>query len=131
MGYSPFALFPSGLLVSPETQSQFAIIRVQLDDFQCQFLTDLDHVLRSVHASLGQLGHVEQPLDAVGKLNEGPEIGNPNHLSRDIHADPISLRDNGLPGIGMGLLEPQRDAAGRLVHMEHDGLDAVPLFQNI
>src|SRR3990172_12420171 len=92
-GLPPSPLFPSGLLVSPETQSQFAIIRVQLDDLQCQFLADLDHVLRSVHASLGQLGDVEQPLDTVGKLNEGPEIGNPNHLSRDIHADPVSLRE--------------------------------------
>ena len=57
-----------------------------------------------------EIGDVDQPVDAFFDLDEGAEIGEFANAAFDDAADGVALVDRG-PGIGLELLDAERDAA--------------------
>src|SRR5581483_7284685 len=71
-----------------------------------------------------EVGDMHEPVDSGFNLDENAEIGNRLDLAADRAAHRMTLGEF-LPGIGLGLLETERDPAAGLVHPEHLHLDAI------
>ena len=73
---------------------------------------------------LGELGDVDQALDAGQDLDEGPEGDDLRHLALD-HVALLVLVEDPLPRVLLGLLQAQRDALAVAVDVEHLDADRV------
>jgi hypothetical protein len=117
--------------VGPETQSELALLRIQLDDLESEFVTDGDDVFRLRHPFMTQLGDVQKPLNPILQLDESTEVREANHFSPYVHANTVFVRDSRLPGIWLALLEAERDSAVGFVHVQDNSLDFVTPLQDL
>src|SRR5204863_2131804 len=108
-------------LDAAQGERQAAAFGVDLDDLDLDVLPLLYDLARSLDAVLGQLGDVDQALDPGHDLGEGAERDDLGDAAGDDVAL-LGLVDDALPGIGLRLLEAERDALAVAVDVEH--LDA-------
>src|SRR5437867_8986298 len=69
-------------------------------------------------------GHVRQCLDPRLQLHEGAKVGDPGDLSHQRLADPVPLGQR-RPGIGLQLLQADRDLSADVLHAENLARDRV------
>jgi hypothetical protein len=70
----------------------------------------------------GDVGHVDHAVDVVVEADEQAEFGGVLDFALDLGADRMRGGE-GLPRIGLGLLEAERDAALVGIDLEHDDVD--------
>ena len=70
----------------------------------------------------GDVGHVDHAVDVAVEADEQAELGGVLDFALDGRADRV-LVGEGLPRIGLRLLEAERDAALLLVDLEHHHVD--------
>ena len=79
---------------------------------------------------LRELGDVNEPLDAGHDLDEGAEGDDLRDLALDDVALVVLVEDL-LPGIALGLLEPERDPLPLAVDVEHLDLDGLADLEHL
>src|SRR5579883_2312685 len=77
-----------------------------------------------------QVGDVHEPVDPLGHLHEEAEVGEALHLAPDPAAHRV-VRPHELPGVGLGLLEAERDAVVDAVDVEHLDLDLLAHLEDL
>ncbi len=85
------------------------------------FLTDVDHFAGIFDAFIGQLGDVDEAFDAIFHFGKGAEVGELGDLGVDNFARGIAL-GQGLPRIGLQLLDTQGESLVLNIDVEDDGL---------
>ena len=114
-----------------QRQADLPLVGVDLDDADLDALANLDHVLRVLDLVVRQLRDVQQPLEALLKLDEDAEVGDLGDRARHRVADVVTRRDVAAPRVGLQLLEAERDALLLLVDREHHALDLVALLHHL
>src|SRR5262249_22969698 len=89
-------------------QADLALDRVERDDLDLDVLTRLEQRAKMLDAVVGDLGDVDQALDALLELDEGAEVEDLEDLAVDDLADRIVVRD-AIPRIRDELLDAERD----------------------
>src|SRR5437867_3320526 len=118
-------LLPDVRLELLDAQRQALILGVDLPDNGLDLIPLLQHFGRVFQAlGPGHVGDVHQPVDAFLDLDESPEIRQIADLAGDPVALVIFLAD-GLPGVGLGLPQAERQSTRRLVDVQDDRLDGV------
>ena len=75
----------------------------------------------------GQIGDVNQTVDALFDFDEGAEVRQLAHPPLHHRADAIAVLDGG-PRIGLELLDAERNPPVLRFHFQHHGLDVVANF---
>ena len=88
-------------------------------------LLGVDHLARP-----GQVGDVDQALDALLELDEGAEVGQAGDLAGDPAGRPCTSRRCSAQGSGVSCLRPRRDLLVLLVEVEDDDLDLLAGLQD-
>src|SRR3972149_6521924 len=117
--------------VGPETQSELALLRIQLDDLESELVTDGDDVFRLRHPFMTQLGDVQKPLNPILQLDEGAEVREANHSSPYVHANTVFVRDPRLPRIWLALLEAEGNSTVGFIHVQDNSLDFITPLQEL
>src|SRR6185437_10574741 len=105
-------------------------VGIDLDDLDVHGVALLDDLTRILDVVLGQLGDVDQSLDAGHDLGEGAEGDHLGDLAGHHVALP-ALVDHPLPGVGLGLLETKRDALPIAVDVEHFDVHLLPDLEHL
>jgi hypothetical protein len=92
---------------------------------QAEEFLRMDHLPRP-----GQVGNVDQALDAGLDFDEGAEIGEAGHLAADAVAGLVSLVDV-QPRVRRQLFRPQRNFLVLLVEVEDEDFDLLAGFEKI
>src|SRR5690606_26005668 len=103
-----------------QRQGDPAALEIDVDDLHEDLVTDLDDLLRNLHMTLGQLGDVDQTLDALldpDERTEGHQLGDP---ARHDLADLVGPGEL-LPRVLLGRLERQGDPLP--LHVDVEDLD--------
>ncbi len=127
----PYQLLPGVLLDLLQAQADAVGLLVDAEHLALDFLghrEDLGRVLDLLGP--GHLRDVDEPLDALLQLHEGPVVGEAHHLALDARAHGV-LDGGGGPGVGLELLVAQGDALALAVELEDDDLDLVPDVQDL
>jgi len=124
---SATALRVVGLL---ERERDAATLEVDVDDLDEDVVTDVDDLLRQLHVALGQLGDVDQALDAVVDADERTERNQLGDLAGNNLADRVGPGEV-LPRVFLGGLQRQRDALAVHVDVEHLDGDLLADLDNL
>src|SRR5258707_4202727 len=108
-------------------ESHFAVLGIDVDDLDLDFLALLNHVARVFYALFLELGYVNEPLDSLLDLDEGAEVGHFGDLALQPTANRQPLRER-LPRILLQLLDSEAEALIFGVDVEHHRLHFVPLL---
>src|ERR671919_2843266 len=100
-----------------EGEREPAALRVHLDDLRLDGLSLRDDLPRVLDVVIGQLGDVHEALDPGQDLDEGAERHDLRHAALDDVPLVVGV-DDLLPRIGLGLLEPERDALALAVDVQ-------------
>ncbi len=73
---------------------------------------------------------MNQTFNALLELDKRSVVGNADHFTIDFHSDRIFFL-GGVPWIGCDLLQPQADALGFPIKLQHDDLNLLPHLQQI
>ncbi len=118
-------LLPRVLLGRLQRQGDTLAVHVDVEDLDGDLLADLDNLGRVVNVLPGQLGNVDQTVDAT-QVHEGTEV---DDRGDDAGAD-LTLLQGGeerLADLGLGLLEPgtagQDHVVAVLVQLDDLGLE--------
>src|SRR4051812_44357385 len=103
-----------------QRQRDAATLEVDVDDLDEDVVTDVDDLLRQLHVALGQLGDVDQALDAVVDAHERAERDELGDLARDDLTDRVGPGEV-LPRVLLRRLQRQGDALA--VHVDVQDLD--------
>src|ERR687897_522412 len=95
-------------------------LQVDVDDLDHDVLADLDDLLRDLDVAFGQLGDVNQALDAVVDPDERAERNQLGDLAGNDLGDLVGPREL-LPRVFLGRLQRQRDPLA--VHVDVEVLD--------
>src|SRR5437016_3273768 len=106
------------------------LARVDAGDLRFDRVARLEERGRLVDALGGELRDVHQPLDPLLQLDEQAEVGDALDLAADLRAHRV-VHAHQLPGIRLGLLEPERDAAVGGVDVEHLDLDLLAHLEHL
>src|SRR5690349_10909294 len=101
-----------------EREREAAPLGVHLDDLGLDRVALRDDLARVLDVVLGELGDVNEPLDAGHDLDEGAKGDDLRDLALDLVALVVGL-EHLLPRVALGLLEPERDALALAVDVEH------------
>src|SRR5512133_3519937 len=113
----PLRLFTAIGVDTLERQRQPTALGIDLED-QHRHRVALRHDLPGIlDVMLRELGDMDEAFDARQDLDERPESDDLRHLALDDVAF-LVLLEHLLPGIGLGLLEPERDALALAVDVE-------------
>ena len=88
-------------------------------------LSDLalvDHVARVRHALVGQLGDVDEALEALADADEGAEVDDLGDRAVDDVAD-LEVGHRGVPRVRLQAADGEADAAALVVDVDDLGLD--------
>src|ERR1700722_1867861 len=118
------ALFTDGT----QAEADLLLLRVHLDDLEVVFLPGFE--LHRLTQCIGCLGDVAEALDAFGDFNEGSELRGTQNLALQYVANRV-LIEEGLPDIGLELLDAERQAAILRLHAEHYGPHLLTLLQHL
>src|ERR1035437_2860815 len=108
----------AGVVRLLERERDAATFEVDVDDLDEDVVTNVDDLLRQLHVALGQLGDVDQALDAIVYTDEGTERNQLGDLARDDLTDRVGACEV-LPRVFLGRLQGQRDALAVHVDVEH------------
>src|SRR5690606_39048162 len=111
-----------GLVGLLERERDPATVQVDVDDLDHGVGTDLDDLLGHLHVALGQLGDVDQALDAVFDADERAERDELGDLARHDLADRVGAGELA-PRVFLGGLQRQGDARALQVDLEDLDLD--------
>src|SRR6185437_8337499 len=100
-----------------ERQADPAPVQVDVDDLDEDLVADLHDLLRDLHVAVGQLGDVDQALDALLDPDERAERHQLGDPARHDLADLVGAGEL-LPRVFLGGLQRQRDALAVHVHVE-------------
>src|SRR3989338_8885016 len=89
-----------------DRQADLLLGDVHLDDLGRDRVVEAQLVGRLLHALLGDFGHVHEPLDPLGDLDEGAEIGEADDAPGDKVPDRVGLEEL-LPDVRLQLLDPE------------------------
>src|SRR6185436_12862051 len=106
------------------------LVGLDPDHLHRELVAELHDVLGCRHRPARHLRDVEQAVDARLELDEGAELGQPDHLALHVRPD-RELAGHVLPRVALELLETQRDPLVLLVDVEDDRLDRLPLLQEL
>src|SRR3989475_8542077 len=101
-----------------EREREAASLAVDLDDLGLDLVSLRDDLSRVLDVMLRELGDVHQPFDSRQDLDEGAEGDDLRHLPLDLVALAVGVQHL-LPGVGLRLLEAERDALSLAVDVEH------------
>src|SRR5579885_1341136 len=121
------------LLAAPQRLAREAdalLARVDVDHLRLDRIAHLEERARLVDALARELGDVDEALDPLLELHEHPEVGEALHLAPDPAAHRV-VRPHELPGVGLGLLEAERDAVVDAVDVEHLDLDLLAHLEDL
>src|SRR5699024_7249433 len=107
-----------------QRQGDAAAVQVDVDDLDHGLLADGDDLVRDIHVALGQLGDVDQALDALLDADERAERNQLGDLARHDLADGVGAGEHA-PRVLLGRLQRQGDALAVQVDLEN--LDGVPV----
>ncbi len=107
-----------------DRQRQPPALGVDLQDLDAHRVARLDDLPGIVDVVLGELGDVDQTLDAVEDLHERSEGDHLGDAALELVADVVRV-DHALPRVLLGLLETQRDPLALTVDVEHLDADGV------
>ncbi len=113
-----------------ERQREPAAVGVDLDDLHVHRLALRDDLARVLDVVLRELRDVHEALDPREDLDERAEGDD----LRDAPLDDVALLvalDHLLPGIALGLLQPERDPLAVAVDVEHLDLDLLPDLEHL
>ena len=113
-----------------QREREAAALAVDLDDLDVHRLALRDDLARVLDVVLRELGDVHEALDTREDLDEGAERDD----LRDATLDDVVLvvvLEHLLPGIALGLLEPERDALAVAVDVEHLDLDGLADLEHL
>src|SRR5216683_1355876 len=101
-------------------QRHAAVLRIDAQHLRGDRLALLEHFVRILHAAgPADVADVHQAVKALFDFDERAELGDVAHLAGDDSADRILLRHQ-QPGIGLRLLDAQRDAAVARLDVQDD-----------
>ena len=106
------------ILHALDAEGEPPALGVDLEDLHAHGLSRLDDLARVLHVVLGELGDVHEALDPVHDLDERAEGDDLGDLALELVAHLVGL-DDPLPGVGLRLLEAERDALALAVDVEH------------
>ena len=109
-----------GLVGLLQRQADPTAVEVDVDDLDEDLGADLDDLLGHLHVALGQLGDVDQTLDALFDAYERTERNQLGDLAGNDLADLVGPGEL-LPGVFLGCLERQGDAL--TLHVDVEDLD--------
>src|SRR5271165_1739647 len=108
-----------------DTERDAPVARLDVEHHGLHLIAYLDHFARVLHAPRpGHLGNMDQAFHARFQLDEGSIIGDADHAPDNTRARGVALGD-GLPRIGIELLEAERDALLVAIELQHFDRDAV------
>src|SRR3990172_2726341 len=108
-----------------EAQADPVSLLVDPQDLTVDLLPDGEDLRRMLDLlGPGHLGDMDQALDALLQLHEGPVVGQADDATPHPRPDRV-LDGGGRPGVGLELLHAERDALGLAVELEDDHPDLV------
>ncbi|EGJ78183.1 putative 30S ribosomal protein S1 [Streptomyces sp. Tu6071] len=107
-----------GLVGLLQREADAAALQVDVDDLDEDLVVDLDDLLRDLHVALGQLGDVDQALDALVDADERAEGNELGDLAGDDLTDLVRPGEL-LPRVFLRRLERQGDTLAVHVHVEN------------
>ena len=99
-------------------QRDAATVEVDVDDLDHDIVVDANDLLRDFDVALGQLGHVDQTLNAVLDADESAKRNELGDLARNNLTNLVQTGER-LPRILLGRFEGQRDALTIHVDVQH------------
>ena len=137
VAFAAFRRIQAGLItrVAPlgalERKADLAIVGVDAKDLDVHLVATGDDVLRGLDLLVGELGDVQQTLEAFLELDEDTEVGDLRDRSANDHARTVGVGDRFEPRILLELLEPESDTLLLLVDVDDDALDVVALLEDL
>ena len=107
-----------------EAEAQPMALGVEGDDLELQDLALVDHVARVRHALVGQLGDVDEALEALANAHEGAEVDDLGHGAVDDVAD-LEVGHRRVPRVRLEAADGEADPAALVVDVDDLGLDLV------
>src|SRR3954453_855631 len=95
-------------------------LEVDVDDLDVDLVADVDDLLRDLYVTLGELGDVDEALDALGDPDERAERHQLGDAAGNNLTDRVGAGER-LPRVFLGRLERQRDPLA--VHVDVEDLD--------
>src|SRR6476620_6282605 len=120
----------SAALDALQREREAASLAVDLDDLGLHLVPLRDDLARVLDVMLRQLGDVDQPFDSRQDLDEGAEGDDLRHLPLDLVALAVGVQHL-LPGVGLRLLEAERDALSLAVDVKHLHLDVLADLEHL
>ena len=111
-------------------QRQAAPVGVDVDDLDDHVLARSDDLARVLDVVRGELGDVDEALDALQDLDERAERDDLRGPAVDVVALLVGLQ-HALPRIGLRLLEAERDALAVAIDVEHLDLDGLADLEDL
>src|SRR5271163_2776325 len=112
-------------------QRHTAIFRVDLEHLGGDVFALLEDLVRILDALRpADVANVDEAIEAIFKLNERAKLGDVAHFSGDHHAHGIFFRGE-QPGIRLGLLDAEGNAAVAGFDVQHDYIDFVSDFHDL
>ena len=108
-----------------EAQREALLLLVDAQHLDLDILALAQHFGGVLDLCPGEVGDVDEAVYPLLEAHKRPEISEIADPPLDQLADRVALFD-GLPGVGLGLLDPERDSTVVLFDVEHDGLDDLP-----
>ena len=108
-----------------QAEGESLLILIDAEHFDLDLLALPEHLGGVLDLRPGKVGDVDEPIDPFFDAYEGPEIGQIAHPPLDQFADRIPLFD-GLPWIGLGLLDAEGYAPPLPIDVENYGFDNLP-----
>ena len=110
------------LLDALQREREAAALAVDLEDEDVDRVALRDDLAGVLDVMARELGDVHEPLDPGEDLDEGAERDDLRHAALDDVALPVAV-EHLLPGVGLRLLETERDALALPIDVEHLDLD--------
>src|SRR5260370_1128639 len=106
-----------------DAQRNAAVLRVDLQHLGGNVFTLLEHLVRVLNALRpAHIADVYEPVESIFDLDECTKLRDIPNLASDHHPHRIFFR-NQQPGIGLGLLDAQRNAPVARLDVQHHDVD--------
>ncbi len=114
-----------------EGEADLAVVDIDAEDLDLDFVADLDDVGWVLDLVIGELADVQETFEAGFEFDEDAEVGDLGDLALDDHAGLVVGGDGVEPRVFGHLLEAERDAVLFLIDGEDDALNLVALLEEL